>query len=448
MEFRRPGVSRRDLLAGLGGAAALSLFPRFGWAQGALSSQVDVAIIGAGAAGLSVARSLTAAGKSVVILEAMNRIGGRAFTESEILGVPFDWGCAWIHSADRNPFLPLAKQWGFDLARHDDSIDRVYYGSRRFADKEMKRVKQIYNEVVGANAKAARARDGAVASVRPIRTPEEQVAATYIGPMDMAVDLDELAIRDYDDQAELEPNYLVREGLGSLVRRFGEGLPVSLETPVRRIRYGGSGVVLETDKGEVRARACVVTVSTGVLRAGAIGFDPVLPDWKETAIADIPMGMLAKIPLILDGERFGLKPFEDILCEQRSNQDIYFLAFPFDFNLMIGFVGGDFGWEMSAAGRGVAVDFATGALKRMFGNDAAKHVVKGELSRWASNPWVRGAYSAARPGRTVARRELARPVADRLFFAGEALGGEFAQTVGGASLSGQRTANELLKVLG
>jgi monoamine oxidase len=160
------------------------------------------------------------------------------------------------------------------------------------------------------------------------------------------------------------------------------------------------------------------------------------------------MGMLAKIPLLLDGERFGLKPFEDILCEQQSNQDLYFLAFPFDFNLMIGFVGGDFGWAMSAAGRDVAVDFATGALKRMFGNDAGKHVVKGELSRWASNPWVRGAYSAARPGRTAARRELGRPVANRLYFAGEALAGEFAQTVGGASLSGQRTAKEVLKVLG
>jgi monoamine oxidase len=447
MRINGPRFSRRSVLAGIGGAAALSLLPRGSWSQGALPSDVDVAIVGAGASGLAAARTLMAAGKSVIVLEAMNRIGGRAFTESESLGIPFDWGCAWIHSADRNPFFPLAKEWAFTLAEHDDSIDRVYYGSRRFNENEMKRVKQIYKEIVGANEKAAHSRDGSVASVCAIRTPEEQVAATYIGPMDMAVDLDELSIRDYNDQAELEPNYLVREGLGTIVRRFGDGLPVSLQTPVRRIRYGGQGVVLETDKGEVKARACVLTVSTGVLRAGAIAFDPALPDWKETAIANVPMGMLAKIPLIIDGERFGLDAFEDILCEQQSNQDIYFLAFPFDLNLMIGFVGGDFGWEMSAAGRDVAVDFATGALKRMFGNDAGKHVVKGELSRWASNPWVRGAYSAARPGRTAARRELGRPVADRLFFAGEALAGEFAQTVGGAAKSGEATAKSLLKTL-
>src|SRR5690606_21434762 len=154
--------------------------------------------------------------------------GGRAYTESETLGLPFDWGCAWIHSADRNPYLPIAKEAGFTLAEHDDSVDRVYYGSHRFTDQEMKRMKRVRDEIVGLNEKAARTRDGAVSSVRAVRTPEEQVAATYIGPMDMAVDLDELAIRDYDDQAELEPNFLVREGFGSVVKRLADGVPVSL----------------------------------------------------------------------------------------------------------------------------------------------------------------------------------------------------------------------------
>jgi monoamine oxidase len=446
MPLRRD-PSRRDLLAGIGATAAMPLLPRVSFAQ-SLPTNPDVVIIGAGSAGLSAARALMAAGKSVVVLEAMNRPGGRAYTESDTLGLPFDWGCAWIHSADRNPYLPIAKQAGFTLAEHDDSVDRVYYGSHRFTDAEMTRTKRVRDEIVALNEKAARTRDGAVSSVRAIRTREEQVAATYIGPMDMAVDIDELSIRDYNDQAELEPNYLVREGFGSVVKRLADGVPVSLETPVRRVRYAGPGVIVETDKGNVSARACIVTASTGALRSGTIAFDPVLPAERQQAIADLPMGMLMKIPLVIDGERFGLKPFEDLLCEQASNQDIYFLSFPFDFNLMIGFVGGNFGWEMSAAGRDIAVDFATGALKRMFGNDAGKHVVKGEISRWASNPWVRGAYSAARPGRATARRELERPVANRLFFAGEAMGREFAQTCGGASLSGQRAAKDVLKAIG
>ncbi len=438
--------TRRDVVSGLAGVSLLPAFSRSLLAQG-LPTNPDVAIVGAGSAGLSAARQLASTGRSVIVLEAMDRIGGRAFTESQTFGTPFDWGCAWIHSADRNPYYPLAQQWKFDLARHDDGLDRVYYGARRFSEAEMRRVGQIREEIVRANEAAARRRDGAVSSVRSIRTPEEQVTATFMGPMDMAVDFAELAIRDYNDQAELEPNYLLREGFGTLVRRFGEGVPVSLSTPVTRIRYDGPGVVLETPKGNISARACIITASTGVLRADAIRFDPALPPWKTDAIANVPMAMLAKVPLLLDGERFGLEPFEDILCEQQSNQDIYFLAFPFDSNMMIGFVGGGFGWEMSTAGRDIAVDFATGALKRMFGADAGKHVIKGEITRWGRNPWVRGAYSAARPGHTHARQDLGRPVADRLFFAGEALAGEFAQTCGGASLSGAMTAKQVLKIL-
>ena len=60
----------------------------------------------------------------MIVLEAMDRVGGRAFTESQTFGTPFDWGCASIHSADRNPYLPLAQQWGFELALHDDWLNR------------------------------------------------------------------------------------------------------------------------------------------------------------------------------------------------------------------------------------------------------------------------------------------------------------------------------------
>ena len=134
--------TRRDVLSGLAGVSLLPAFSRSLLAQG-LPTNPDVAIVGAGSAGLSAARQLASAGKSVIVLEAMDRIGGRAFTESETFGTPFDWGCAWIHSADRNPYYPLAQQWKFDLARHDDGLDRVYYGARRFSEAEMRRVGQI-----------------------------------------------------------------------------------------------------------------------------------------------------------------------------------------------------------------------------------------------------------------------------------------------------------------
>lgn len=441
--------TRRDLLAGFGGASLSAFLPRLGFAQ-SLPSNPDVVIVGAGGAGLSAARTLIAAGKSVVVLEAMNRIGGRAYTESDTFGVPFDWGCQWIQAADRNPLLPLAKEWGFDPHLHDLELDRVYYGpdARRFLNTELDRTIDAEQRMIRQNKRAAANGDGAVSSVITPTTPEEEAAATYVFPMDMAVDSNNLSILDWARQADLVPNYLVQKGLGTVVKRFGEGLPVSLSTPVKKIRYGGPGVTVETEKGDVRAKACIVTVSTGALQTGYIRFDPKLPGWKENAIGELPMGLLAKIPLLIDGERFGLSAFEDILYERPGLQDIYFLAFPFDMNMMIGFVGGSFAWHLTAEGTEAAIDFAHESLRRLFGEKAAGHVKKAGFSRWANIPWTRGSYSAALPGKFEARAELARPLDERVFFAGEALAGEFTQTVGGAVLSGAAVATTVLQRIG
>ncbi len=448
MEFmqNRFQPSRREFLAGLGGVSLAALLPRVSFAQ-SLPLNPDVAIIGAGGAGLSAARTLMQAGKNVVILEAMSRIGGRAYTESATFGVPFDWGCQWIQAADRNPLLPLAKEWGFDPYLHDLELDRIYYGAtpRRFTQREMDRTKAIEERFPKINRRAARWRDGPVSSVLVPRTPEEEAAMTYMFPMDMAVDPGELSIRDWARQTDLAPNYLVQKGLGTVVAKFGEGLPVSLSTPVKRIRYGGKGVAIETEKGDVQAKACIITASTGALQSGFIRFDPKLPDWKEDAIGELPMGLLAKIPLLLDGERFGLSPFDDILYERSGLQDIYFLCFPFGMNMMIGFVGGSFAWHLTAEGTEAATDFALDALRRLFGEKAPSHVKKAEFSRWANIPWVRGSYAAALPGKAGARTALARPIADRLYFAGEALAGPLAQTIGGAILSGEAVARDVLK---
>src|SRR6185295_11211398 len=148
---------------------------------------------------------------------------------------------------------------------------------------------------------------------------------------------------------------------------------------------------------------------------------------------------------LTDGERFGLSPYDDILFERPGLQDIYFHAFPFDTNMLIGFVGGSFAWQLTAQGNEAAIDFALESLRRLFGEKAANHITKAEFTRWANIPWTRDSYSAALPGKHEARAALARPIADRIYFAGEALAGEFTQTVGGAVLSGEATANAVLK---
>ena len=397
-------------------------------------AEVDVVIIGAGAAGLAAAKAVRAAGLGFVVLEAMDRIGGRALTTTTDFGVPFDIGCAWLHAADRNPFYPEAQAAGWSLYHHDMGLDHLWFGKRRATGAEMDRI---------ATAEAA-----LKACIDAHSGPDDRLSAlihdchclracsTFSGPMDFGADDDEISVSDFRSAADLDPNYFTKEGFGALIHRWGADVPVRTGCPVRPLRYDGPGVVAEGTFGQVRGRAAIITVSTGVLQFEEIIFTPDLPAAHQEAIFDLPMGLLTKIPLAIRGARFGLKPFDDLLMERHARHDLFFLAFPFDLDLMVGFVGGDFAWEMEAAGPGAAVDFATDRLVDMFGSDARRHVGHGTMTHWGGERYIRGAYAAARPGKSQARNRLAEPVAERLWFAGEALAGPLMQTAGGARLSG------------
>jgi monoamine oxidase len=180
-----------------------------------------------------------------------------------------------------------------------------------------------------------------------------------------------------------------------------------------------------------------------VLAFGNIEFEPELPPPYQQAFFDLPMGMLTKIPLEFPARAFGLKPFEDILIERPARHDIYFLACPFDLDLMVGFVGGDFAWELSVAGELAARDFAVDRLAGILGNAVREKVGRSMMTNWGAEPHVRGAYAAARPGKAMARDVLSQPVEDRIWFAGEALGGPLIQTCGGARLSGHDAARRI-----
>lgn len=433
-------ISRRGFLGALGAGICVG-------AQ-SVPGDVDVVVVGAGSSGLNAAHRLRQLGKSVTVIEARGRIGGRAYTESETFGFPFDRGCAWLHKADDNPYTPLAKQWGYTLQEHDTTLEGLYFRDRE-ATAEIRKLSARIEEGLDAHiAKLGRKKDVAASTVIKKKTEVDEAMATFHGPMSSAVDLDELSAKDYlTIGTDVPPNFLIKEGYGSLVARFGKDVPVSLKTAARRIRYGGQGVQVDTDNGTLTAKACIITSSTGVLAAEKIRFDPPLPAWKEDAIVGLPMGLLAKIPLQFSKPEFQYKAFNDVLRENIGKRDVYFLCWPFQLNLLIGFVGGDFAWELSAAGEMEAVDFGRNAARSIFGSDVDKYFVKGSFTKWASDPWALGAYAAALPGSAGAREGLRRPLADRLFFAGEACAPRWTQTCGGAALSGIETAEMVAKLV-
>ncbi len=444
---RGAGWNRRDFLRGVGaGGAALMLPPRLMAGSGS-----DVVIVGAGAAGIAAARALMGQGYTVRMLEAANRVGGRAFTESRTFGSPFDHGASWLSSANVNPHREYVQRYGFDLNDYTNATDTLFVDDREADEREYEQYEQAFSTINDRIRFAYEAGDDVPASTVVPEVPFAATAQTWIGPMDMGVDFSGISTIDYWSAADAAPTYHVAQGYGALVERMAKDLPIETGTAVSGIEWGGSGVRVKSSKGTLKARACIVTVSTGVLDAEHIRFHPALPERKREAIHDLPMGLLAKVALEFVDTRFGLP--EDSWLTYRVSEELpaeacFFSCWPSGSNLMVGFVGGEFGWELSRAGRDDAIDFALGELRKRFGSDVDRLFVRGTLTGWADDPLSLGAYSAARPGRASAREEIATPVADRIFFAGEACAGAYVATCGGAHMSGQAAAEQVADALG
>ena len=184
--------------------------------------------------------------------------------------------------------------------------------------------------------------------------------------------------------------------------------------------------------GTVDAAAVTVTASTAVLADGVIVFHPPLPVWKQEALAAVPLGCANKIALQLDGGVLSDPREQSVAVPIGSGQMIGLRIRPFGRDLVDGYVGGPVCVELEAAGEAAMVDAALGALTTLLGSVARRQVVATATSRWGSEPYIRGAYAAAIPGQADRRSNLARPLADRLFFAGEATSPEFFTTCHGA----------------
>jgi monoamine oxidase len=417
-----------------------------------LPTNPDVVIIGAGAAGMAAGRELQKRGVSFIIVEAAGRVGGRAWTESNTFGVPVDHGCSWISGSNSNPFTGIGQRGGFTLVNHTDAgADLFDLEGNPASDDEWAAYDRAWGVIGRALNRAGSAgKDVAAATV----IPEIDYGATvqsWMGAMDYGVDFDQLSTADYWSGSNDQPSYIVKEGLGAVVATLATGLPIALDTKVTAIDWSGTGVSVETSQGTIAAKACMITVSTGVLNAGAIRFTPELPAWKQQAAADIPMGLLLKVPLLFDGARLDLGENNWVtyrIPEDQAGEACYFVAWPCGHDYLFGNIGGQFAWDLYGQGQEAVVDYALDQLVRCVGSDARKHFVKGLATDWADNPLTFGAYGAVKPGAWGARARLSEPLADRLFFAGEAMGGATSALVNGAFRSGKTVAGDVARAIG
>ncbi len=398
-------------------------------------ADVDVIVIGAGAAGLAAAKELRRLGLSFRVLEASHRVGGRAYTETVGDGEPFDLGCHWLHSGSLNPFAKIADELG--IAYTKEGFARGYFENGRWSDNSnledwfafTERNEEAMTQVVGSG------RDCSVweATAREDRWTELH---DYFMSLYTSHDVDEISTRDVMTYRDTEENWPVKDGYGTLVARYGADVPVNLNTAVTRIDWSGPGVVVETARGSLKAESVLVTVSTGVLAAGDILFVPALPTWKQEAIAGLPIGVHNRICLVFDRDVFGSDVRPGFAVKTGDDEPMAFRVRPFGFNHVVGLTGGRFADWLERAGIAASVDLATEKLAAAFGNGIKKQVTGHNVTAWRGDPWVKGAYSCAVPGQSHQRVELAKPLDDKIYFAGEATSREFFSTAHGAYLSG------------
>jgi monoamine oxidase len=301
-----------------------------------------------------------------------------------------------------------------------------------------------------AVADAARKGDVACAQVLPRDLGEWRASIEFVlGPYGCGKDLDEVSTVDLSRASERDSGAFCRQGLGTLIARLASGTPVQVATPVTRIDWWNrSNITVETAVGQIQSRAAIVTVSTSVLAAGKIKFNPDLPKRHVEAANRLTLGSYDHIALELVGNPLGLRADELVFEKSDSKQTAAIFANVSGSTLCMLDVAGSFGRDLSAQGEAAMYDFALSWLSELYGTDTKNMVKRRHATRWNNEPWVLGAASAAVPGAQSARRVVMEPLNNRIFFAGEAAHETMWGTIGGAWESGERTADAVIRMLG
>ena len=407
----------------------------------------EVVVIGAGVAGLSAARRLAALGIDGIVLEAKRRIGGRACTDRATLGLPFDLGCHWLHSADLNPFTRIAARFGF-TAVPNRLNRRIHDGNVWTSDAE--RDGWIAFECAQSDRLDEAGASGQDVPANTFLDRSHRWSGLYeawFGILNGAAP-DSVSAADLARYRDTGDNRQVREGLGTLVARYGGGIPVRLDAPARTVRFIGSGVEVEGPAGTLRARAAIVTVSTSVLGRGLIRFEPRLPLEKFDAIEGLRLGHALRIAVRFTPGAFGDPRRSHEIFADDSSHALSFQVHPFGRSMATAYAGAGNAVELERAGLDAARSLVVERLAAMFGSAVRRRAGAAVMSGWAADDDVGGAYSFARPGGEALRARLATPIGGRLWFAGEAASRQGFSTVHGAWETGREAADAVAAATG
>lgn len=426
---------------------------------------VDVIVVGAGVAGLTTARLLSADGRRVVVLEARDRIGGRVHTDRRD-GHVTDLGASWIHGIEDNAVADAVGAFGirtveFTVGGYQvDSRPIAYHGpdgrrlsadeAARFAD-DVRTVDRALADVVERSAPLDTYRD---VIARAVVTPDwdgeraERVSEhlEHRSEEQYGVSADLLAAHGLDDDTIAGDEVVFPDGYDVLPAHLAAGLDVRLEHVVEHVRHGVEGVTVTSDRGSFQADAVVVTVPVGVLQSGDLVIEPALPERHRQALGRLRMNAFEKVVLRFPAQFWDpdVAAIRQLGPAGRWWHSWYDLTRLDGVPTLLTFAAGPAARAIRGWSDAQVTDSVLEQLRRLYG-DAVGAPTSVHVTAWQDDPWARGSYAHMLPGSTTSDHDdLAVPIGGRLHLAGEATWTDDPATVSAALYSGHRAAEAVL----
>ncbi|MGB6976315.1 MAG: FAD-dependent oxidoreductase [Gammaproteobacteria bacterium] len=421
------------------------------------TSQKKIIIIGAGIAGLAACTRLLEHGFDAIILEARNRYGGRIWTDNS-LGISLGRGASFIHGAEDNPITQLvknahAKMGVLDLHKFitfdRNGIPIPYENVQKFREKFQILLKKAKELALSSKHDISLSSALSPFVDHEIFSPlERDLFQTRLLAFEgyMGANYESLSARHWD-QEEAWPgkDYFLTSSYQPILDYLAKDCSIQLNTIVRKINTRTNDIELITEKAVFYADAVIITVPLGVLKKNDVIFNPPLPNYKQKAIQRLGMGLF-NVTAIKFPTPFWPSESHAMFFSQFDT-----LSIPVFFNLqhfikqpiLMGFSGGKRARQLENFNDEELIEKTMRNLKKVFGAQLPEP--ESYLNtRWSQDPFTYGSYSYIPTGASGSDYDaIAKPISDRLFFAGEATSAKYLATTHGAYLSGIREAERI-----
>lgn len=430
----------------------------------------DVLIIGAGAAGLAAAKELSEAGRKVTVVEARDRIGGRIHTLHHNAETPIELGAEFIHGR-ASQILDVLYKSGllfYDvIERHWFFQGKTLKDSEEFWEplsKTMEKLKDVgdrdfsFQDFLNRHANEFKdAKSIATLSVEGFHASR----AEKIGVQGL------IKANEASDQIDGDHSFRIVNGYDSICNWFhnqalSKGAVFHLNSVVEQIQWRKNHVrvTVRSSKGskQYEASCAVITLPLSLLsNSSAVEFNPEITN-KHIAAKKLIMGNVIKLNLLFKEAFWENVKFQS-KEEQKDGWNVGFIhspdvsiptwwtQLPIRVPLLVGWAGGTQAEKIMNSGKAQILDFAFDSLQYIYGvpRKRIEDLLQfSHIHNWHDDPFTRGAYSYVPVHGLEAQAQLARPIENTLFFAGEATNTDgHLGTVHGAIATGLRAAREI-----